>query len=320
LWVKLLLFSAAYFLLLNTMQGLGIGLPFSKFTIFLNRVEGWTKLLIPLLAVRFLKPRLVLFVGLVAFAWQFNAAGILLPVAMNVPKFWLELVSLIVAVFIARAFSFGDESPADRVRHWFYLWFFAAAALFVMLNHSNSFWLRSWQDKLVWLSFLVSFVLLIDNLDSDELEPKAAGIGAGYGTLIPIAVSFFLVLVVVFEMQEVIDGLVPWSWGPGSNIWLPLLGCAGLVFGAMKYLDIGQRLPDYGPGRKLVFWGAILYGVGILAGGSIFGGMKGDGRALDFLIVFVYFAILVVPLMTVAVILAGTGLLRILFSLNARPR
>jgi hypothetical protein len=319
LLVVLLLFSAGYVLLFKVLATFGISFGYNSFSRFLHQLEGWAQLITMLVVSRFLKPRVMLFVGLTAFALQFKAIGVLAPVVMNFPKWVHVLVSLIVALFIARSFCVGEDSPADRASRPFFLWFFAAAGTFVLIAELTGMWLFGWKEKLVWISFLLSFVLLVEDVAPRDPEPKPAGLGADYGRLFLVFVAFFVVISTVFQMREVVDDWAPRTWGAAARHWFPILACAAITIGLMKLLNIGARLPAHPPGRKAMLWGAILFAVGILAGGSFFGGIDGEGR-MEFLFVLAFLVVVLAPIATLAVILLGTGLLKMLFALEPRPR
>jgi hypothetical protein len=318
--IVLLLFSAGYFLFMKLLSAFGINLGVGKPVLLLHRAEQWALIIAALLVSRFFKPRLMLFVGLMAFTMQFQAVGVLGPLAIYIPKVVQALLTLAVALFIARSFCVGDDSPADRVSNPLHLWLFAAAGTFALMISVNDFLVRSWVEKLVWISFLLSFVLLVHLMEPEDPEQRPKGLGADYGRVFLVFIAFFVVVAAVFQIHEVVDDWVPYTWSAGAQVWLPLLGCAAVAIALMTFLKIGARLPDYPSGRKAILWGAILYGIGILAGGSIFGGVSQEGKFIELLAVLVWFALLVVPLMSLALILMGTGLLRMLFSLNARPR
>ncbi len=317
--VKLLLFSAGYVLLFKVLAILEIGFGFNTFSRFLRRVEGWAQFVGLIALVRFFKPRLMLFLGLTAFALQFKAIEVLAPLVLNFPSWSLTLASVIVALLIARSFCVGEDSPAIRVSRPFFLWFFAASGTCVLMADLTGMWLYGWKENLVWLSFLVSFVLLVEEVARRDAEPGAAGLGADYGRLFLVFVALFVVVSTVFNMREVVVEWVPRTWGSGAFEFFRIAGCAAITIGIMKLLGIGVRLPAHPPGRKAMFWGAILLGVGILAGGSFFGGIDGKGR-LDFLIILAFLVVVLAPIATMALILLGTGLLKMLFALKARPR
>ncbi len=320
LLTMLLFYSAGYFLLFKLLGSFGIGFGYNKFSMFLHRVEGWALVVVALAVSRLFKPRLMLFVGLAVFAFKFQAVFVLAPLVLNLPKWLLNLVSLVVAVLIARSFCVGADSPADRVSKPLFLWLFAAASTLVLIADSGGMLLYGWKEKVVLLAFLLTFVLMVDSVADQDSGPAAAGLGADYGRLFLIFIAFLVVVERVFQFSEVVDDGFPYRWGGGTRIWLTLLSCAAVAVAIMKYLNIGARLPGYPPGRKAILWGAILWGIAVLAGGNILGGVSDNAGSFELLIGLVYLAVLVGPIATLAVILLGTGLLKLLFSLNARPR
>lgn len=317
--VRLLLFSAGYYLLFKLLITFEISFGANAFSRFLHRIEGWAQIVAVIALVRFFKPRLMLFLGLTAFAWQFQAVGVLAPVVMNFPKWALTLASLLVAIFIARSFCAGEHSPADRVSRPFFLWLFAASGTLVLIDGLTGMWLYGWKENLLWMAFLLSFVLLVEDAASRDPEPRPAGLGADYGRLFLVFVALFVVVSTVFNMREIVTDWVPLTWN--EKVWgvIRFLGCAAITIGIMKVLKIGVRLPDPPPGRKAILWGAILLAVAVLAGGSFFGGVEHNGR-IDFLVVLLFLVVVMAPIATLAVILLGTGLLKMLFALEARPR
>jgi hypothetical protein len=134
-----------------------------------------------------------------------------------------------------------------------------------------------------------------------------------------VFVAFFVVVSTVFQMHEVVDDWSPRSWGLSARHWFPFLACAALAIGIMKFMKISVRLPAHPPGYKAILWGAILFAIGILAGGSFFGGVEVKDR-MDFLFILAFLVVVMAPIATLALILLGTGLLKMLFALEPRPR
>ena len=66
-----------------------------------------------------------------------------------------------------------------------------------------------------------------------------------------------------------------------------------------------------------MLWGVILFFVGVLLGGSIFGAAADSGQVIQ-LVAIVYVLLLVGPLLALSMLLIGIGMLRILFNLAPR--
>ena len=318
--VVLLLFSAGYFLFMQLLTGLNVSLGVSKLGMFLRDLSRWCFLLSALLTVRFLTHRLMLFVGVTAIVAQFNVGMLFGLLALRIAPWILVLVSAVIVLWISRSLSFGEESPADRITKPLYLWLFGAAGVLALLGILNTYMLGSTAALLAWVAFLVLFVLLVDAIEPDDPDHKASALGADFGRLFLTFVALFTLVGTVFHFSGVLEALLPYSIGFKTRFWVSALAIAAVTVGIMMFLQLGRRMRPEGPGRKMLFWGVILFFIGVFAGGSIFGSMSKNGQMFDFLAAVVVLGLLVAPIMALAQILMGVGLLRILFTLDPPPR
>jgi hypothetical protein len=310
------LWAAGYFLLLKVLLVVGAG-SFG-FLRYLWRVEQWSLAVAILGVLSFLKPRYLLLVGLTAFAMQFQAVLLLSILTSRLPD-WLQFcITLAIAFFIARWLSLGEDSPADRVRKPILLWCFAAAAAMVMTISALPFSFGVYTEQVIWLAFLVSFVLMVDSIAPGDPDHKASVLGADNALMFMMLVALYSTVAMVFKVYDIITGKIPFTANDKLRVWLPFLISVGIAIAIMAFLRLGSRMRSDTPGRGALRWGVILFFVAVLAGGSIFGANANDGSVINILVVFVWLAILVLPLMVAAQILMSIGLLRVLFHLNPR--
>lgn len=311
--VALLLFTGGIALFVQLLQSMGVGFGFGKLGSFFVRAAQWSVIISALVVLRMLKPRVMLFVGLTAFALQLKAAVIFSPLMIRAPN-WIEsLITIVAALLIARSFCAGDESPADRVtQRWLLWWFGASGALATLLDAGEIGW-GSWQAVLVWLSFLASFVLLVRHLEPDDPDHKPAVPGIGYGPLFLVVVALAVIVSVVFKIDDLVSRWIPLPTLV-SHGWLPLLVCVAVSIAIVVFLQLGKRIPQFGPGRKALGWGVALYFAGVLASGSVLAVLA------ETLVMAIGIALIAAPVLGLAQLLLAVGLLRVLFTLDPRPR
>ena len=319
LLIVLLLFCAGYYLLARLVVGIGIGFGTGKFALFAHSLAQWALVATCLFTTRFIRPRIMLFLGVSAFAMQFHAALVLGMFTMRVPEWLLELITFIVAVLIARALCFGEESPADRVGNPLFLWLFSATGTLSLIITVHELLLPDWAQIAVWFGFLASFVLLVRQIEPDDPDHRPSPLGASFGLMFMVFIGMFSAVGSVFHVSDIVGDWIPFAANNLVQVWLPIGATAVLAAAILRVLELGQRIRPEGPGRTALLWGVILYFVGVLAGGSIFGVVSPEGKFFEFLAAFVYLILLVVPIMVAAQVLMGIGLLRILFNLDPRP-
>jgi hypothetical protein len=279
-------------------------------------------LVILALTVRHLKPRAMLFLGVLAFAMQLGLTQILglLGGLIKLPDWVVYLLNLGVAAWVANWLCFRPDVATDRVKSLEVLWFFGAAGVATMFIGADNFMFRSWTESLVWLSYLVSFLLLIRHIGEGEEESE--GETADRGLLITMFMALYLTFIGVFQVQEMIITILPLSSLQTWHTWLPFLVCVALAISTLVLLKLPRRLRNDAPGRKALLWGTILMVVCVLLGGSIFGasGAGDSGNVVGFFGTIIVFAIVVGPFAVVAQFLLGVGLLRQVFNLRPPPR
>jgi hypothetical protein len=190
----------------------------------------------------------------------------------------------------------------------------------MVIISSRPFAFGTYTEQAVWLAFLVSFVLMVDSIEPAAPDRAPAALAADYSLMFMVLVALYSIVAMVFNVYDIVTGKLPFSASDALRVWLPLLISVGVAVAIMAFLRLGSRMRNDTPGRGALRWGVILFFICVLAGGSIFGAAANDGKVLDILFVFVYLAILVVPLMVVAQILMSIGLLRVLFHLQERQR
>jgi hypothetical protein len=315
----LLLFGAGFYLFVQVLEAFGIQFGFGRFGRFAAGLERWSLIGSALLVTRFVSHRAMLFVGILVMALQFQAALALGLLGINIPEWIRDLVSLVVAVLIARSFCVGDESPADRVKNPMVLWAFAATAVFAMLCGSGMVF-RSWLVLLAWAAFLVSFVMLASSIEPDDPTHARSALGAGYGQQFLVLVGTFTLVSGVFHINDIVGIRMLFLGSESWARWGPMLVTLAVSIGILAWLQAGYRVREHGPGRTGLVWGVVLYFIALFAGGSLFGAASSASKPFDFLAALLIAALLVAPLMVVAQILMGVGLLRILFTLDAPRR
>lgn len=308
--------AAGYFLLIQISQL--VGSSYFGLYRYLWRTEQWSLVIATLGVLAFVKPRYLLLLGLTAFAMQFQAVLLLSILTSRMPD-WLQFcITLAIAFFIARWLSLGEDSPADRVRKPILLWCFAAAAAMVMTITAQPLSFGVYTEQVIWLTFLVSFVLMVDSIGSVDADHEASALRADNALMFMMLVALYSTVAMVFKVYDIVTGKIPFMEHDALRVWLPFLISVGIAITIMSFLKLGSRMRNDTPGREFLRWGVILFFVAVLAGGSIFGAAANDGRVMDVLIVFVWLAILVLPLTVAAQILMSLGLLRVLFHLNPR--
>lgn len=318
--IVLLLFAAGYYLFMQLLGAFGVGFGYGKFGRFAGDLTRWALIGSAVLSTRFMSHRVMLFVGITVMAMQFQAALALGLLSIRIPKWILQLISFAVAVWIARWFCVGDESPADRVKNPVILWLFSAAAVLAAIFSMDQFLFRSWLVILVWSAFLVSFVMLVSSIEPDDPTHAPSALGADYGRMLLVLIALFALVGGVFHVSSMASAKMSLSAGEGLRNWAPFLVTLAVSIGIMVYLQLGTRVRTEGPGRRMVFWGVVLFFIGVLAGGSIFGAVSDGGKMFEFLAAIFLIGLLVAPIMVLAQILMGVGLLRILFTLDPPRR
>lgn len=320
LLVRLLLVSAASFLLMKLSVLFGLSFFYRLFAWLSYRAETWALVLTTLLVLPWLRPRALLFVGLLAFTWRFQAMMVIAPLAFYIPELLQDAISLAVAVAIARSFCVGPASPAVRARRSSLNGFATAGTAVLILSAEESL-LRPWQEKLIWIGFLASFLWLVETLVRDEPPSPAKQTSANPLHLILVGIGWTVVVAVVFNGYRMVEAWVPYDWGIRSQLWGPVFACAIVALGIMKLMHLGARLPDPPAGRKALLWGCILGAVAFVSGGGLFRFLTFDGGRGELSGAMIMIsAYLMVPLMCLSLILLGTGLLRASFALDNRPR
>jgi hypothetical protein len=163
---RALVFAASLYLLMELLR------RFFHFRVL--DYKDWVMLVILALTVRHLKPRAMLFLGVLAFAMQLGLTQILglLGGLIKLPDWVVYLLNLGVAAWVANWLCFRPDVATDRVKSLEVLWFFGAAGVATMFIGADNFMFRSWTESLVWLSYLVSFLLLIRHIGEGEEESE----------------------------------------------------------------------------------------------------------------------------------------------------
>lgn len=319
--IVLLLFAAGFYLFSQLLGAFGVGFGYGKFGRFAHDLARWSLIVGTVCTLRFVSHRVMLFTGLFVMALQFQAALALgLLGGLRIPKWVLQLISVAVAVWIARSFCVGDESPADRAKRPFLLWLFSALGVLAAMFTMESLLLRGWTVVLVWAAFLVSFLVLVSSIEPDDPTHARSALGANYWQMFLILVGMFSLVGGVFHIDDIVGLRLLFSESNAMLRWGPFLATLAVTIGALVWLSVGSRARDDGPGRTGLFWGVVMYFIALLAGGSLFGAASGSSRPFDFLAALLIAAVLVAPLMVMAQILMGVGLLRILFTLDPPRR
>jgi hypothetical protein len=287
--------------------------------------KDWAMLVTLALTIRNLKPRAMLFLGVLAFAMQLGLTKLLALLGgfISLPGWILYCLNLGVAACVAQWLCFKPDVAADRMKNSpVVLWFFGAAGVATLFVDANDFMFRRWTENLIWLSYLVSFLLLARHIGEGEEEESSSEV-ADRGLLITMFVALYLAFASVFQVQELVITLMPLSALETWRVWLPMLVCVALAVGTLTLLKFPQRLRNDAPGRKALLWGTILTVICVLLGGSIFGASGIDSErthVVDFLGTLLFFAVLVGPIAIVAQFLLGVGLLRQVFNLRPPTR
>jgi len=317
-FIVLLRITAGFYLLVQLLWLLSGLVSLGGFVWRLYSFSNWAMIITALLTTRFLKRRLMLFIGLVAFALQFKVASFL--ALVSAPKSLIFLAGLIIAVLVARPFCAGNDSAADRAPNPLHLWFFSAAATLVMLTMRESMLLRTNTEIVVWLAFLVSFVVFARGVYSADLRQSASAEQPTPGRIFVIFVSLLVVVATIFQVQEFVDRKMSWSAGDGLHLWLPLLVSSAVTVAIMVALGLGSRVPAPMRGYKLMLWAVIFCGIVSLSSVGLMGSIAGQDQLGQLLGVVIWLALLAAPLLAAAQILAGIGLLRLLFEASQIQR
>lgn len=285
--------------------------------------KDWVLLLALALLVRSLKPRAMLFLGVLAFAMQLGLTKLLalLGAFLSLPDWALYCLNLVVAAWVAHWLCFKPDVATDRVKDHGVLWFFGAAGVATIYIGTDDFMFRRWQESLILLSYLVSFLMLIRHIGEGEKDP--GGETAGRGLLITMFVALYMAFGGVFQVHEMIVTILPLSALGTWAMWLQLVVCVALAIFTLMLFDLPLRLRNDAPGRKALHWGSILTVICVLLGGSIFGASGDDfeqSHVMDFIGALMAFAVIVGPVAIVAQFLLGVGLLRQVFNLRPPPR
>jgi len=284
-------------------------------------LKDWFMLAALVLTVRYLNPRAMLFLGVLAFATQLGLTKLLglLFGLISFPDWIIFILNLAVAAYVAYWLCFLPDVVSNRIRNPGVLWLFGAAGVATMLVDADVLMFRLWTESLIWLSYLVSFLQLVRHIGEGEGEPD--GELAESGLLVTMFFALYLAFASVFHVQEMVISLLPFSALANWHVWLPMLVCLALAAGTLKVLRLPQRVDNGAPGRKALLWGTIFLVVTILLGGSIFGASDSrQSHVIDFIGALVALAIVVGPFAVAAQFLLGVGLLRQVFNLRPPPR
>jgi len=284
-------------------------------------LKDWFMLAALVLTVRYLNPRAMLFLGVLAFATQLGLTKLLglLFGLISFPDWIIFILNLAVAAYVAYWLCFLPDVVSNRIRNPGVLWLFGAAGVATMLVDADVLMFRLWTESLIWLSYLVSFLQLVRHIGEGEGEPD--GELAERGLLVTMFFALYLAYASVFHVQEMVISLLPFSALANWHVWLPMLVCLALAAGTLKVLRLPQRVDNGAPGRKALLWGTIFLVVTILLGGSIFGASDSrQSHVIDFIGALVALAIVVGPFAVAAQFLLGVGLLRQVFNLRPPPR
>ena len=315
----LLLFSAAFFLISKLLSGLGVSFGVGGLAEVMFFATQWALVGTCLFTTRFIKPRIMLFLGVAAFAMQFNAAMALGMFQMRLPEWINELITFIVAVLIARWLCFGQDSPADRVGNPAFLWLFSATGVMSLIITVHETLLGLVTQQVIWLGFLLSFVLLVRQIEPDGPDHRNSTVALPFTLLFLVFVGLFSAVGSVFHVSDIVDHWVPFTASGPVQLWMPIIVNAVVAVAILALLRLHQRVRPKAPGRMALFWGVILYFLGVLAGGSIFGVVADGGRLFEAISSVYWVILLVVPIMIAAQVLMGIGLLRVLLNLDERP-
>jgi len=284
-------------------------------------LKDWFMLAALVLTVRYLNPRAMLFLGVLAFATQLGLTKLLglLFGLISFPDWIIFIRNLAVAAYVAYWLCFLPDVVSNRIRNPGVLWLFGAAGVATMLVDADVLMFRLWTESLIWLSYLVSFLQLVRHIGEGEGEPD--GELAESGLLVTMFFALYLAFASVFHVREMVISLLPFSALANWHVWLPMLVCLALAAGTLKVLRLPQRVDNGAPGRKALLWGTIFLVVTILLGGSIFGASDSrQSHVIDFIGALVALAIVVGPFAVAAQFLLGVGLLRQVFNLRPPPR
>jgi len=309
-----LLVTAAFWLLMSVLQMFGVGGSIFR---FLRYPIEWALPLSLVLVMRLLKPRYMLFVALFAFALQLHSGALLGVLLLKLPNWAGTVIDLTVALLVARWLALGDESPADRVQSPGALWGFSAAAVLVLFIAKHGYFFRVYLEQAVWIAFLVTFCLTVSNTKNENPHRDAPALGASGGLIVLMFVGLFCTVATVFHVHEIVSGKISFSAGRFMQVGVPAIVCAVVAGAIMVWLGLGQRMQTDSPGRGALLWGVILFFVGVLLGGSIFGAAADSGQVIQ-LVAIVYVLLLVGPILALSMLLIGIGVLRILFNLAPR--
>jgi hypothetical protein len=183
-----------------------------------------------------------------------------------------------------------------------------------MLTMRESMLLRTNTEIVVWLAFLVSFVVFARGVYSADLRQSASAEQPTPGRIFVIFVSLLVVVATIFQVQEFVDRKMSWSAGDGLHLWLPLLVSSAVTVAIMVALGLGSRVPAPMRGYKLMLWAVIFCGIVSLSSVGLMGSIAGQDQLGQLLGVVIWLALLAAPLLAAAQILAGIGLLRLLFN------
>ncbi len=283
-------------------------------------LENWMLFATLVLTVRYFRSSAMLFIGVVAFALQLGlirlAGGLFGLIGM---PGWIQYgLSLGLALYLAAWLCLKPEPAADRIENTNALWFFGAGGAATMALDVDAIHFRSWVESLIWLAWLGSFVLLVRSVGEKEERPVGTG-NASVALLVTVSAAIYLTVASVFKVQEIIIMRLPLSMS-GWQVWLPLVLCVTVTVLMVRGLEIPQRLNEGAPGRALLLWGTVLLGIGVLAGGSIFGSSNPEAQGYGFIGALVAVAFIVGPIIAVAQLLLGVGLIRQLFRMHPPPR
>jgi hypothetical protein len=315
----LLMFSAGFFLSSQLISGLGVSFGAGTFSETMHFLTQWALVGTCLFTTRYIKPRIMLFLGVSAFAMEFHAAMVLGMFQMRLPEWLSELITFFLAVLIARWLCLSEVSPADRVGNPLFLWLFSATGTMSLIISVHETLLASFIQQIVWVGFLVSFLLLVRQIEPDDPDHKNAESGPPFTLMFLVFVGLFSAVSSVFRLSDIVDHWMPFTASGPVQLWLPIIVNAVVAAAILVLLQLNQRVRPDAPGRIALFCGVILYFIGVLAGGSIFGVVSSEGRFFEFLTSIYWLILLVVPIMVAAQVLMGIGLLRILFNLDERP-
>src|SRR6188768_346610 len=204
-------------------------------------LKDWFMLAALVLTVRYLNPRAMLFLGVLAFATQLGLTKLLglLFGLISFPDWIIFILNLAVAAYVAYWLCFLPDVVSNRIRNPGVLWLFGAAGMATMLVNADVLMFRLWTESLIWLSYLVSFLQLVRHIGEGEGEPD--GELAESGLLVTMFFALYLGYASVFHVQEMVISLLPFSALANWHVWLPMLVCLALAAGTLKVLRLPQR-------------------------------------------------------------------------------